>query len=202
MSLYKYLRPERVDVLEQLRIRFSPAISTNDAFELKPLTKGWASKEVAGKILVAKFRDFFQEADTPEKMLRIAIAKHPEAETNFRKTMEVLGPEQWFRLMKDTVEQSYEAAASSAHKLVEENWSAFSARFSEVVGTQIGILSLSEDPRNPVMWGHYSDRSRGFVVGFDETQPWFSQKRTENDEFCHLRKVTYVKDNCPSIFRS
>jgi Protein of unknown function (DUF2971) len=200
MSLYKYLRSERIDVLERLQIRFSPAISTNDAFELRPLTNGWASRETAEKILVAKFKDFFLQADTPERMLQVAITNHPEAETNFRKTMEILGPEKWFRLMKDNLERSFDAAATGVHDLVEQQWGAFLERFTRIVGTQIGILSLSEDPRNPVMWGHYSDCSRGFVVGFDETHPWFSQKRTENDEFCHLRKVTYVKDNCPKYF--
>lgn len=38
MSFFKYLRPGRVDVLEQLRIRFSPPSAFNDAFELLPNT--------------------------------------------------------------------------------------------------------------------------------------------------------------------
>ena len=200
MSLYKYLPPERVDVLEKLQIRFSPAISTNDAFELKPLTKGWASKESAKKFLMPRFKDFFGKADTAEKMLQIAITNHPEAETTFRATMQMLGPEKWLRMMKDSVEQNLEEAAANVHTLVEQNWSAFSENFSQILGTQIGILSLSEDPHNSVMWGHYSDSSRGFVVGFDERHPWFHQKRTENDDFCHLRKVTYIKENCPRYF--
>ena len=93
MALYKYLPAERVDVLAKLQIRFSPAISTNDAFELKPLTKGWSSKETAKSFLMARFKDFFGKADTPEKMLQIAIANHPEAEAKFRGAMKVLGPE-------------------------------------------------------------------------------------------------------------
>lgn len=200
MSLYKYLPPERVDVLERLQIRFSPAVSANDAFELKPLTKGWASTETAKAILVAKLKEFFRKADTPEKMLQISIANHPEAEVGFRKSMEVLGASEWFGLMKESVERNLENAASDVHLLVEQNWDKISANFLEMLGTQVGILSLSEDPYNRVMWGHYSDSSRGFVIGFDERHPWFNQKRTENDELCHVRKVTYVREDCPKYF--
>jgi hypothetical protein len=50
------------------------------------------------------------------------------------------------------------------------------------------------------MWGHYADSSRGYVIGFDEQHPWFNKKRTESDEFCHLRKVTYIRDNSPRYF--
>ncbi len=35
--LYKYMPCERVDVLEKLKIRFSPLPSLNDPFESKPL---------------------------------------------------------------------------------------------------------------------------------------------------------------------
>jgi hypothetical protein len=36
MPLFKYLSPERVDVIEHLRTRFSPPSVFNDAFELLP----------------------------------------------------------------------------------------------------------------------------------------------------------------------
>ena len=35
--LYKYLPPERIDVLENLKIRFSPLKSLNDPYESRPL---------------------------------------------------------------------------------------------------------------------------------------------------------------------
>ena len=37
----------------------------------------------------------------------------------------------------------------------------------------VGVLSLSENPLNPLMWGHYADSHRGFVVGFDTEVPFF-----------------------------
>ena len=35
-TLYKYVGPERVDILESCTIRFSPASSFNDAFDVRP----------------------------------------------------------------------------------------------------------------------------------------------------------------------
>ena len=195
--LYKYLRPERIDVLEKLQIRFSPAISMNDAFELKPLTKGWASKEATEKLLAERLADFVGKADTPEKMLQMAISHHPEAETSFRNAMKILGPSGWFQLMKEGMNRSAGPAVVTMQAHMEANWEKISGNISRILGTQLGILSLSEDAQNPVMWGNYADSSRGLVVGFDSGHSWFNQKRSPEDEFCHLREVTYVKDNSP-----
>jgi hypothetical protein len=199
VGLYKYLRPERTDVLEKLQIRFSPAISMNDAFELRPLTKGWATWKKARELLKERFTDFFLKADSPDRMLQVAIANHPEAEAQFRQTMKIIGPETWFRLMGEYVQLNLEQAAREAYETLEENWHVFAAKILAVLGIQIGILSLSEDPRNPAMWGNYADSSRG-LVGFDEHHPWFHQQRSENDDFCELRGVTYVSTNSSSYF--
>lgn len=200
MRLYKYLPPARIDVLESLQIRFSPPVSTNDRFELKPVVKGWASREIAMAKIVPRFRDFFSKADTPEKMLQVSIENHPEAESVFRESMRRLGPEVWFQLMKNLTERNFENAAASVHEFVEHNWATISEKFLQTLGTQVGILSLSQDARNPAMWGNYSDSSRGFVIGFDAAHPWFNQKRSEDDDFCHVRRVSYVSDNPTKYF--
>lgn len=60
------------------------------------------------------------------------------------------------------------------------------------MGTKLGILSLSETPSSPVMWAHYADNHSGFLIVFDEQHPWFCAKMGYEDEFRHLRKVSYV----------
>jgi hypothetical protein len=172
----------------------------NEAFELRPLTKGWAAWEKANDLLKGSFTDFFLKADSPEKMLQVAIANHPEAEAQFRRTMEIIGPDAWFRRMREYVDLNLDQAAREAHEAIEQNWDAFAAKILAVLGTQIGLLSLSEDPRNPVMWGNYADSSRGFVIGFDGHHPWFHQRRAENDDFCELQKVAYVGTNSSTYF--
>ena len=41
--LYKYLAPERIDVLQKRRIRFTPPGAFNDPFEFRPVLKTLAS---------------------------------------------------------------------------------------------------------------------------------------------------------------
>lgn len=37
----------------------------------------------------------------------------------------------------------------------------------------LGIISFTEDYNNPLMWAHYADEHRGFVVEFDFNEPFF-----------------------------
>ncbi len=50
-------------------------------------------------------------------------------------------------------------------------------RGTEIVWNKVnelfGVLSLSEDPVQPVMWAHYASNSSGFLIGFDTTHEWF-----------------------------
>lgn len=41
------------------------------------------------------------------------------------------------------------------------------------LGSKYGILCLAEAPDNLLMWAHYADCHRGFVVQFDDTHPFF-----------------------------
>jgi len=45
MRLYKYFHPDRFDVLERARLRFSPPHAFNDPFDLKPNIQGFASRD-------------------------------------------------------------------------------------------------------------------------------------------------------------
>lgn len=38
---------------------------------------------------------------------------------------------------------------------------------------ELGIISFTEDCSNPLMWAHYADEHRGFVVEFDFDEPFF-----------------------------
>jgi hypothetical protein len=55
----------------------------------------------------------------------------------------------------------------------------------------IGILCLSESAQNLLMWAHYADSHRGFVIEFDERSPFFDRRVNPDDELRHLRKVSY-----------
>jgi hypothetical protein len=58
----------------------------------------------------------------------------------------------------------------------------------------LGILCLTESPASLLMWAHYADAHRGFVVEFDSESPFFNQRLGPEDDFRHLRKVSYQNE--------
>lgn len=57
--------------------------------------------------------------------------------------------------------------------------------------SKVGVLSLTASPDNLLMWSHYAAQHRGMVIEFDERHPIFHERRTEQDDFRHLRPVVY-----------
>lgn len=200
MSLFKYVHQDRIDVLERLTIRFTQASSQNDLFEFKPLTKGWKPQKEAMRDLAERLASRFTQADTPEKMLQMAIANHPEEEASFRRTMNLIGAEKWLSLMKKFAEDNLETEANKLCAHIEANWQQFSEHIFQTMSSMIGILSLTEDPKNVVMWGNYASSCQGFVIEFNESHSWFDQRRSEEDDFRHLRRVTYLRNPYPQYF--
>ncbi|MGB0085712.1 MAG: DUF2971 domain-containing protein [Rhodomicrobiaceae bacterium] len=41
----------------------------------------------------------------------------------------------------------------------------------------IGVLSMTLNPLNPLMWSHYAEEHRGIVIGYDITDPIFGPQR-------------------------
>lgn len=60
----------------------------------------------------------------------------------------------------------------------------------------LGILSFTEDHKNPLMWAHYADEHRGVVVEFDFTQPFFMDSIKVVDD----RKCRFNKDYSGEIY--
>ena len=47
---------------------------------------------------------------------------------------------------------------------------------------QLGILSLSATPANLLMWSHYAEEHKGFVIGFDAQHSWFDEGQAYFEE--------------------
>ena len=181
MKLYKYLHPDRVDVLRDARVRFTPPRSFNDPFEMLPHVRALAPRgEMLAKIA---------------KGLPAAL-------------------EEKYRDLPDDIKKSCSLEEFSTHassllpgtrKEIEEHLEEFAPKMQEMFGKKfhetLGVLCLSEPPDSLLMWPHYADSHRGFVLEFNSEHPFFMQRRSESDEFCHLRKVTYQQER-PSLILS
>lgn len=178
MRLYKYLSPNLVTVLENQMVRFSQPSVLNDPFELRPHISSAMSKsdmkKYAEDLLPNMIDEEYKKLSTKEKTLipyKVFVKKMSGLLTHNNGAM---------------------------IKLLTEQNPKISTRIFDEMDSSLGIFCLSEKPDSELMWSHYADSHQGFVLEFDSNSKFFNQKRSNADEFRHVRKVEY-SDNRPSI---
>lgn len=173
MRLYKYLHPDRVDVLRNGTIRFSSPKVLNDPFELKPYLSGVAPE---GEIC----------SDFEQKLPNIIAEEYAKLPPDFRSKCSIQKFQELANSQLPQLKIQFQDFAIMARPRIQK---IISEGFEEIAG----ILCLSESPTNLLMWSHYADSHQGFVIEFDSTSVFFNQKKSHQDEFRHLRKVIYCE---------
>jgi hypothetical protein len=171
MSLYKYVPPERLDVLRNLSIRFTQPAAQNDPFEFRPLVVRFRRPGVAGQELLEqwdkKFPETVDQLDSESQVrLKGFMRKFPGAVAAVRK----------LRLCQ----ADRQTDPATGEGIFQE------------LNRQVGILSLSEIPDSFLLWCRYASGQSGFVYEFDDKHPWFWAKTEAKDDIHELRKVNYV----------
>jgi len=138
MIVFKYLHPDRIDVLKNGLIRFTQPAALNDPFEVRPNLR--------------KLRRFF------ENLHRNAEGVIPTA---------------------DDLRGTQQAISDTFGRMNEDN------------SSELVFLSLSKKRNNLLMWSHYCDCHRGFVIGFEAANPFFAN--STNGVKSVLRAVTYSR---------
>jgi len=167
--LFKYVPPDRLDIIEHGRLRFSQAGDFNDPFELRPIMQLLSAREIQS-LPIDK-----EAGDGPNRIL----------------TAEVLGA------MIRAVEPGLKGIAASHFSVggafVIDNNHLAQATFDEAVG----VLCLSESPDNLPMWAHYGANHSGLVLGFDERHPFFAPIPFQGVSL-GLAQVSYLEER-PSV---
>jgi len=188
MSLFKYVCSERIDILENERIRFTQPAMFNDPFDTKPC-------------LVALTDDNFiasqlqEEIDNDDK-LTMRLAESLEKE--FRK----YGMTKNHPLFNRGLQRAKDIAKGHSPDLLKKIFKlqepVFKTAAFEAINNTIGVLSLTEKPDNILMWGHYASCHTGFVIEFDEKHAFFDQRKLANELQGYVRKVNYFRER-PSL---
>lgn len=170
MRLFKYLHPDRVDVLTAKQICFSPPSNLNDPFEMKPPMTyegfmGMASLDDAD--IDEMMRTTLEESLTSEQINTLSL----EFLTAYREQIKRLTADYFSKGMNDIADGIYEATNKC-----------------------IGVLCLSERQDDILMWAHYTNSHEGYVIEFDPQHKFFNSKKTNVDELRHLRRVRYSDD--------
>jgi len=172
MRLFKYLHPDRTDVLRDSSLRFSSPKVLNDPFELKPHISAVVSQDRlpqdVDRLLPGELAKSYKNLSP----LRRALT----SEDVYRSFMQSLG-------VKDMTVALLRLLDPMVCKAVEQ-------KMEELVG----ILCLTESPTSLLMWAHYADSHHGLVLEFDPESPFFNQRLGPEDDFRHLRRVVYQEE--------
>jgi hypothetical protein len=186
VKLYKYCVAERIDVLRNGMIRFTPPSGFNDPFELAPsmgelVPRGWELACVEHLL----FRD--------EEEARAILAGERPCYALFSAVLQHIAPE---RLSGLTVEAKMETVRAELPNIAVAVLAQAQAWLPMVMQIQLsekqGVLCLSEVPDNLLMWAHYADSHRGFVLEMDGAHPYFDQREDEDDLLRRAAPVVYV----------
>ncbi|MGA3798149.1 DUF2971 domain-containing protein [Pseudomonas fluorescens] len=171
MRIFKYLHPDRIDVLEACRICVSSPLNLNDPFELKPPLRLFGSDE----LMLNEAMKFLPEmaAESYDKM-------PSEVQVLFSR-------DQFLEIIQTLLLSKEGGLSDTINKLMPE----IAKRFNTTTEQRMGILCLSETHDNLLMWAHYGCSHEGFVIEFDSEAAFFNQKRSEVDELRSLRPVIY-----------
>src|SRR6266404_7276227 len=151
------------------------------------------ASSVLGKLLI-RFSQVSVMNDIEEFKPPISgVAAEAMFEEKFRERTNVLNPG-----LMDRVEKEGPEYMTTVHNKAEGNLPQVIKRIYEVTEKNFGILSLSEESTSTFMWELYADDGRGFLVEFDPSHSWFRQRIAEDDDFRHLRPITYVADRAPA----
>lgn len=174
MRLFKYFGPDRLGILQSRLIRFSQPSAFNDPFEFLP---------------------YIEAIDTPENI----TAKFQQAMNNdFSKEYAALDDLTKSQITGDqfrTYMQSFFLTAENNSADIFNQLALYTqGKIHEVSSQHMGVLCLSERHDDLLMWAHYADCHKGFVIEFDSDSPFFHQQRSEKDDLRYLRPVLYSKE--------
>jgi hypothetical protein len=169
MRLFKYVEPERVDILENERIAITPPERFKDPFEFRP-----------------------QKTLPDQTYFKQAIKKAAEQEQ--RESPEFFRGVDAKRISK--IEESF----------AKNNIVPFAEQFQDFLPGEIskhfGVLCLSTNNNENLMWYHYADGHRGFVIEFESEHKDFQEFGTPYEVIYSDKPSSYNFENpSPDFWR-
>lgn len=153
MLIYKYLHPDRIDLLENLHIRFTQPALFNDPFEMNPYISEIATEE---EIDI----HFDKNHDDTVKEEFSKLSRDIRRKLGYKKFTE--------RYNKDVMRKRVKASAKGYGLVHARN------SLKDAMSKSIGILCLTTKPDNLLMWAHYAESHTGIVIEFNSENEFFS----------------------------
>ncbi len=162
MSLFKYVPPARADILAHCQIRLTPPFEFNDPFEFFPSTDF-----VEQPFYIDEIADQIASTFAVDIALSGVLNKRGSPMEDAKRLREVK------RMVKERQkEESLELKdlALLGLSVADLAW-----------GVACFTRLPPDDPRATLLWGHYADGYRGFVIEFDESHSMIGEFKAERD---------------------
>lgn len=244
MRLYKYVSPERTDVLKNGLIRFTQPTSFNDPFETFPYLQSLGNPEQnedLGESLAEEFMSVLSEGNVPLHAILeqgLSSIKDPELrETLYAplssenvedlrrmsrvlKYLETERGADLAQVMEEHLETDFVASflqgimdldpqeyapeeidsgvIAKIQALAERVSTLLSVGFRQKYGERYGVLTLSEQAKNLLMWSHYASAHRGFLLAFNGDHEFFCAAENSGSGPPWFDQVEYVSEK-PSV---
>ncbi len=170
--IYKYLDEETLQPVQDRTLKFATLEDLNDPFESLPVIKSRAMKP----------------EDVPLVLEGMGLLEGYSGD--------------WDPTVLEELARKYNEAWEESRDETKHRFSSILTQISvrEQVDTAVGwgVLSLSENPKSSLMWSHYCNKHKGYVLGFDEEHGFFQRGKDKSSWLGKLRPVCY-RDNRAEI---
>ncbi|MBF8962318.1 DUF2971 domain-containing protein [Pontibacter sp. FD36] len=191
MKIFKYLSPERIDVLENQVLRFTQANYLNDPFEHLPFVSQLVDEAYTEKLYNENINPILQQFanrklcinDIPEE-LRDAVPDNVKEEVfsySMEEAMNLIPAFHPKNLLNLFTKEGKELGVDYS-SLLKDSWN-----------NRFGVLSLTKSCDNLTMWSHYSRSHEGFVIEFDSSNEYFNSGKNKGGAVGKLQEIKYTK---------
>lgn len=194
MELYKYVFPARIDVLQRRQIRFTRPSEFNDPWEGLPNLDALFQPKSVCDFKEELFREG-RQGKYDELLEKVFLKLKDERGIILNsKKRELIESEFKIKFIPEAEEKISQMADSILGLKTQDLRSQFNKVTFERLDKLVGILCLSEIPDSLLMWSHYADSHKGFVIGFDSTHGFFDQRMAEDDVIRKVKPVRYTNE--------
>lgn len=198
MAIYKYVTQERVDVFKNGCIRFSQPAALNDPWEGHPNFQKLICQENLETVIIPKVL----EQTTDKEVLNDVIAK---VKKNFEELGLKITDSQLSLAVNQFISQTGKSLQQLRYEAMQEALDMFKQAEPDVIESipniindKFGVLSLTTNPSNELMWSHYANSHAGMVIEFDPNHEFFASPQGFTEELHGLHQVVYA-DSPPPI---
>ena len=189
--LYKYFIEERVEILENGLIRYTQPGLFNDPFEAFPYLKSITNTDI-----IDEYSNKIDDQDSGIKQRIFEIIENDSQFKSLPAHQKVLA-RRMVEANTDSVISKFAPMAKelfrSSMKLEGPAGKEMIKRFVNAVNSTIGILCLTDTYKNLLMWSHYANSHKGFVLGFNTDHKIFNKSDSNFGLFGYLKDVRYTK---------